>query len=172
MSNHPVPITWRVQKFISSLRVQKNPVISDQRGPRCLNRPGVLHKDPDPHLHMMMKQWPTQEEPTSSDHEEDPEVSFHPHQPLPPHSVGQPLLVAGIYMPYIEGPCMDWTVNDHLYRRFLKWCLKCKNILECKLAAIPEHQQCKKVITWSGDCGMDQYVSWNLSSNELTLDTI
>ena len=75
-------------------------------------------------------------------------------------------------MPYIEGLQMDWTVNDHLYHRFLKWHLKCKNILECKLAALPEHQQCKKVIAWSRDCGMDQYVSWNLSSNELTLDTI
>ena len=114
----------------------------------------------------------TQEEPTSSDHEEDPEVSFHPHQPPPPHPVGQPLPATGIYMPYIEGPHMDWTVNDHLYHRFLKWCLKCENILECKLAALPECQQCKKVIAWSGDCKMDQYVSWNLSSNELTLDTI
>ena len=114
----------------------------------------------------------TQEEPMSSDHEEDPEVSFHPHQPLPPHPVGQPLPAAGIYMPYIEGPCMDWTVNDHLYHRFLKWCLKCKNILECKLVALLEHQQCKKVITLSGGCRMGQYVSWNLSSNELTLDTI
>ena len=114
----------------------------------------------------------TQEEPTSSDHEEDPEVSFHPCQPPPPQPVGQPLPVAGIYMPYIEGPHMDWTVNDHLYHRFLKWHLKCKNILECKLAALPECQQCKKVIAWSGDYGMDQYVSWNLSSNELTLDTI
>ena len=75
-------------------------------------------------------------------------------------------------MPYIEGLCMDWAVNDHLYHRFLKWCLKCKNILECKLAALLECQQCKKVITWSGDCRMDQYVSWNLSSNELTLDII
>ena len=53
----------------------------------------------------------TQEEPTNSDHEEDPEVFFHPHQPLPPHSLGQLLLVAGIYMPYIEGPHMDWTVK-------------------------------------------------------------
>ena len=35
-----------------------------------------------------------------------------------------------------------------------------------------ECQQCKKVIAWGGDCGLDQYVSWNLSSNELTLDTI
>ena len=30
----------------------------------------------------------------------------------------------------------------------------------------------KKVIAWSGNCGMDQYVSWNLPSSELTLDTI
>ena len=110
----------------------------------------------------------TQGEPTSSDHEEDPEVSFHPCQPLPPQPVGQPLPVAGIYMPYIEGPCMDWTVNDHLYHRLMKWHLKCKNILECKLPALLECQQCKKVIAWSGY----QYVSWNLSSNELTLDTI
>ena len=114
----------------------------------------------------------TQEEPMSSDHEEDPEVSFHPYQPLPPHPVGQPLPVACIYMPYIEGPHMDWIVNDHFYHRFLKWHLKCKNILECKLVALPENQQCRKVITWSGDCRRDQYVSWNLSSIELTLETI
>ena len=31
---------------------------------------------------------------------------------------------------------MDWTVNDGLYHRLLKWRLKCKNILECKLAAL------------------------------------
>ena len=114
----------------------------------------------------------TEEEPMSSDHEEAPKVSFHPHQPPSPHPVGQLLPAAGIYMPYIEGPHMDWAVNDHLYHRFLKWNLKCKNILECKLAALPECQQCKKIIAWSRDCGMDQYVSWNLSSNELTLDTI
>ena len=75
-------------------------------------------------------------------------------------------------MPYIEGPHMDWTVNDNLYHRFFKWHLKCKNILECKLVALPEQQQCKKVIACSGDCGMDQYVSWNLPSSKHTLDTI
>ena len=75
-------------------------------------------------------------------------------------------------MPYIEGPHMDWTVNDNLHHRFLKWHLKCKNILECELAALPEYQQCKKVISWSGNCSMDQYVSWNLPSSELTLDAI
>ena len=84
----------------------------------------------------------TQEGTLSTDHEEDPEVSFHPHQlpQPPPHQVGQLLPAAGMYMPYIEGPYMDWTVSDHLYHRFLKWHLKCKNILECKLAALPECQ--------------------------------
>ena len=67
---------------------------------------------------------------------------------------------------------MDWTVNNGLYHRFLKWHLKCENILECKLAALPERQQCKKVIAWSGDFGMDQYVSWGLPTDQLTLEII
>ena len=114
------------------------------------------------------------EELPSSEHEEDHEVSFHSHNVLqiPPNPMGQLLAVAGMYMPYIEGLCMDWMVNDILYHRFLKWHLKCKNILECKPAALPECQQCKMVIAWSRDCSMDQYVSWNLPSTELTLDAI
>ena len=43
-------------------------------------------------------------------------------------------------------------------------------MLECKLEALPECQQCKKVIAWSGD--MEQYVSWGLPTDQLTLDTI
>ena len=50
--------------------------------------------------------------------------------------------------------------------------IKCENILECELAALPEMLQCKKVIGWSGDFGMDQYVSWSLSREDLYLDTI
>ena len=75
-------------------------------------------------------------------------------------------------MPHIEGPHMDWIVNDGLYHRLLKWYLKHENILECKHTALPECQCCKKVIAWSRDCRMDQYVSWNLSSDELTLEAI
>ena len=77
-----------------------------------------------------------------------------------------------MYMPYIGGPKMDWTVNDALYQRFLKWKLKCKNILECELTALPKCQKCKKVIAWSSDFGMDQYVSWGLSKDDMYLDTI
>ena len=89
-----------------------------------------------------------QEERTSSDQESDADVSFHairlqatPH--FPPN----------MFMPYIEGPHMDWTVSDGLYHRFLKWRLKCKNILECELAALPECQKCKNIAAWSGDFG-------------------
>ena len=77
--------------------------------------------------------------------------------------------VPSMLMPYIDGPKMDWTVNDGLYCGFLKWRWKCENILECELA---ERRKCKKVFAWSGDFGIDQYVSWNLTNEELILDVI
>ena len=63
-------------------------------------------------------------------------------------------------------------VNDDLYHRFLKWNLKCENILDCELAMLPKSKKCKKVIAWSGDFGMDQYVSWCFPIEEISLDTI
>ena len=33
-------------------------------------------------------------------------------------------------------------------------------------------QKCQKLIAWSGDYGMDLYISWSLPKEELTLDTI
>ena len=56
------------------------------------------------------------EEPPSLDQEDDPEVFLQPSQ-------AQKL--SNMFMPYIEGPKMDWTVNDGLCHRFFKWCLKC-----------------------------------------------
>ena len=77
-----------------------------------------------------------------------------------------------MYMPYIEGPKMDWTVNDSLYYRFLKWKIKCENILDCELAMPSETRKCKKFVAWSGDFGIDQYVSWCLLKDELFLEMI
>ena len=67
---------------------------------------------------------------------------------------------------------MDRTVNDNLYHRFLKWKIKCENILECQLAMLPEARKCKNVIAWSGDFGLDQYISWCLPQEELCLEII
>ena len=88
------------------------------------------------------------------------------------HSKAPQPVYTSMTMPYIKGPKMDWMVNNVLYHRFLKWKLKCENILECELTALPECQKCKKVFTWSGDFGMDQYVSWGLSKDDMNLDTI
>ena len=87
-------------------------------------------------------------------------------------SASQAQFVPAMYMQYKEGPLMDRTVNDGLYHRFLMRKLKYKNILDCESAILPESKKCKKVAAWSGDFGMDQYVSWYLPADELNLDTI
>ena len=90
-----------------------------------------------------MENIPTQEESStneesSSEQEQDQEVTFHPYHAQQ--------VFPSIFMPYVEGPKMDWTINDGLYNRFLKWHLKCKNILECELAMLAERRKCKKVM--------------------------
>ena len=94
-----------------------------------------------------------------------------PHCFPPSTSQSQPF-VQPMFMPYIEGPKLDWTLNDSLYHRFLKWKLKCENVLDCELAMLPESKKCKKVIVWRGDFGMDHYVSWCLPTEILSLVTI
>ena len=77
-----------------------------------------------------------------------------------------------MYMPYIERPKLNWTVNDSLYHRFLKWEIICENILDCELAMLSEGRKCKKVVAQSGDFGIDQYVSWCLSPDNYCLEVI
>ena len=92
-------------------------------------------------------------EKSSSGQEKDQEVilnQYHVQQVVP-----------SMFMPFIEDPKMDWTVNNGLYHWFLKWRLKCEKIPECELAILAESRKCKKVIAWSGDFGIDQYLSWN-----------
>ena len=71
-----------------------------------------------------------------------------------------------------KAPKMNWSVDDGLYNSFIKWKIRCENILDCELAMLSETRKYKKVIAWSGDFGLDQYISWNLSNEELCLDTI
>ena len=76
---------------------------------------------------------------SSSDEQE---VFFNP-QPSASNTVQEvPSMNMHIYMPYIEGPSMDWTVHDNPYNRFLKWKLKCAKILECELAMLSESRKC------------------------------
>ena len=74
-------------------------------------------------------------------------------------STSQAQFVPPLFMPYTEGPKMDWTVNDGLYHRILKWKLKCENILDCGLAMLSASKKCKKVMAWSRDFGMDSMLT-------------
>ena len=58
-------------------------------------------------------------EASESDQDQDSDISFHPI--VPPNSVFT------MFMPYIEGPKMNWMVDDGLYHRFLKMALKMQN---------------------------------------------
>ena len=134
---------------------------------RCLNL-RILLKQSLPHCLLKRQKFPTSKKRAQAvTKESDADVSFHTIK-----QQTQPYFPANMFMPYIEGSHMEWTVNDGLYHRFLKWKLKCKNILECELAALPECQKCKKVVAWIRDFGMDQYVSWIRPKEDLSLDTI
>ena len=73
-------------------------------------------------------------EESSSDQEQNQEVTF-----IPSHAEQ---FIPSMFMPYIEGPKMDWIVNDGLYHRFLKLHIKCENILKCELAMFVERRTC------------------------------
>ena len=63
-------------------------------------------------------------------------------------------------------------MNDSLYHRFLKWKIKCENILDCELAMLSEARKGKKFVAWSGDFMTDQYVSWFLPPEDLCLEVL
>ena len=85
----------------------------------------------------------------------DAEMEVQNPQCFPPSTSQPQSFVQPMFMPYIEGLKLDWTVNDSLYHRFLKWKLKCENILDCILAMLSKSKKCKKVIAWGRDFGMD-----------------
>ena len=68
-----------------------------------------------------------------------------------PPSTSQPQsFMHPIIMPYIKGLKMDWTVNESFYHRFLKWKLKCENVLDCELAMSPESKNARKSLCGKG----------------------
>ena len=47
---------------------------------------------------------------------------------------------------YIDGPKMDWSMDDRLYSCFQDWKLECKLILDGELAEILEPQNVNTLI--------------------------
>ena len=47
---------------------------------------------------------------------------------------------------YIDGPKMDWSMDDGLYSRFQDWKLECELILDGELTEIAEPQKVNTLI--------------------------
>ena len=54
-----------------------------------------------------------------------------------------------------EVPKMDWTPGPGLLRRFKRFRQKCELLFEGPPKRRDEDQQCKYVLPWSGDYGLD-----------------
>ena len=55
---------------------------------------------------------------------------------------------------YIEGPKMDWSMDDILYSCFQDWKLECKLILDGELTKIAEPRKVNILIQWAGSFGL------------------
>ena len=70
---------------------------------------------------------------------------------------------------YIEGPKMDWAMDDGLYPRFQDWKLECELILDGELAEIAESRKVNTLIRWAGPFGLKNLKVWQKDKTQLSL---
>ena len=59
-----------------------------------------------------------------------------------------------IVAPFIQGPSMDWTMDDGLYSRFQTWKISCNLIMDSELCELSEVRKINTLLHWSGDFGI------------------
>ena len=77
-----------------------------------------------------------------------------------------------IIAPFIQGPSMDWNMDDGLYSRFQTWKISCNLILDSELCELSEVRKVNTLLRWSGDFGIKKLKSWQKQPSQLTLDFI
>ena len=77
-----------------------------------------------------------------------------------------------IIAPFIQGPSMDWNMDDGLYSRFQTWKISCNLILDSELCDLSEVRKVNTLLRWSGDFGIKKLKSWQKEPSQLTLDFI
>lgn len=65
-----------------------------------------------------------------------------------------------------KGPSMDWSTDDNLYSRFKMWKQRCELLFTGPMVKIDEEVQCKHLLYWSGEHGMELFNSWYLSADD------
>ena len=77
-----------------------------------------------------------------------------------------------IVAPFIQGPSMDWTMDDGLYSRFQTWKISCNLIMDSELCELSEVRKINTLPRWSGDFGIKKLKSWQKEPSQLTLNFI
>ena len=65
-----------------------------------------------------------------------------------------------------KGPTMDWSTDENLYSRFKMWKQRCELLFTGPMAKIDEEIQCKHLLYWAGEHGLELFNSWGLSADE------
>lgn len=65
-----------------------------------------------------------------------------------------------------KGLSMDWSTDDNLYSRFKMWKQRCELLFTGPMVKIDEEVQCKHLLYWSGEHGMELFNSWDLSADD------
>ena len=68
------------------------------------------------------------------------------------------------------GPVMDWTKDDRIYERYLRWKSCVDDVFLSVLADISENEKCGYVHLWMGDEGYPYIEKWK-ATNELDFST-
>ena len=61
---------------------------------------------------------------------------------------------------------MDWSTDENLYSRFKMWKQRCELLFTGPMAKIDEEIQCKHLLYWAGEHGLELFNSWGLSADE------
>ena len=77
-----------------------------------------------------------------------------------------------IVAPFIQGPSMDWTMDDGLYSRFQTWKISCNLIMDSELCELSEVRKINTLLRWSSDFGIKKLKSWQKEPSQLTLNFI
>ena len=77
-----------------------------------------------------------------------------------------------IVAPFIQGPSMDWTMDDGLYSHFQTWKISFNLIMDSELCELSEVRKINTLLRWSGDFGIKKLKSWQKEPSQLMLNFI
>ena len=73
---------------------------------------------------------------------------------------------------FIQGPSMDWAMDDGLYSHFQTWKISCNLIMDSELCELSEVRKINTLLHWSSDFGIKKLKPWQKEPSQLMLNFI